>query len=68
VFDVSTIIAKASQAGNITNATITTSMTNTSAVPSFGDLVTAFAIASIVMSAVAVGLTVLLILRKRRKV
>ena len=68
MFDVSTIIAKASQAGNVTNATTTTSMTNTSAVPPFGDLVTAFAIASVVMSAVAVGLTVLLILRKRRKV
>ncbi len=68
MFDVSTIIAKASQAGNVTNATTTTLMTNTSAVPSFGDLVTAFAIASVVMSAVAVGLTVLLILRKRRKI
>jgi len=68
VFDVSTIIAKASQAGNVTNATTTTLLTNTSAVPTFGDLVTAFAIASVVMSAVAVGLTVLLILRKRRKV
>ena len=68
MLDVSTIIAKASQAGNVTNATTTTLMTNTSAVPSFGDLVTAFAIASVVMSAVAVGLTVLLILRKRRKV
>jgi len=68
VFDVSTIIAKASQAGNVTNATITTLMTNTNTVPPFEDLVTAFAIASVVMSAVAVGLTVLLILRKRRKV
>ena len=68
MFDVSTIIAKASQAGNVTNATTTTSMTNTTAVPPFGDLMTAFAVASVVMSAVAVGLTVLLILRKRRKV
>ncbi|MCG2871004.1 MAG: hypothetical protein RXR13_01650 [Sulfolobaceae archaeon] len=68
MLDVSTIIAKASQAGNVTNATTTTSMTNTTAVPPFGDLMTAFAIASVVMSAVAVGLTVLLILRKRRKV
>ena len=68
MLDVSTVIAKASQAGNVTNATTTTSMTNTTAVPPFGDLMTAFAIASVVMSAVAVGLTVLLILRKRRKV
>ena len=68
MLDVSTVIAKASQAGNVTNATTTTLLTNTSAVPTFGDLVTAFAIASVVMSAVAVGLTVLLILRKRRKV
>jgi len=68
MLDVSSIIAKASQAGNVTNATTTTSMTNTTAVPPFGDLMTAFAIASVVMSAVAVGLTVLLILRKRRKV
>ena len=68
MFDVSTIIVKASQAGNVTNATTTTSMTNTTAVPPFGDLMIAFAIASVVMSAVAVGLTVLLILRKRRKV
>ncbi|MCG2888140.1 MAG: hypothetical protein L7H21_02060 [Sulfolobales archaeon] len=68
MFDVSTIIAKASQAGNVTNATTTTLLTNTSAVPPFGDLMTAFAIVSVVMSAVAVGLTVLFILRKRRKV